>query len=80
MDQIAARLVNCFQTVFPNVPGAKIPSVSQDSVAEWDSIAAITLINVIEEEFGIEVDLDLASELDSFDRVHEYLQKEMQVS
>jgi len=73
MDPIATRLSNCFQTVFPDLPAAQIPDASQHSVAAWDSTAAIMLVNVIEDEFGIEVDFDRLGDLDSFERIHSYL-------
>jgi len=76
MDEIATRLVKCFQTVFPALPESEIPNATSDSVPAWDSVAAITLLNVIEEEFGIQVDFELLAELDSFSRVDEYLRKE----
>ncbi len=37
------------------------------------SIAAITLVNVIEDEFGFQMDFDLLPELDSFQSILEYL-------
>ncbi len=80
MDPIANRLVSCFQTVFPDMAAQDIPTASQASVAAWDSVAAITLVNVIEEEFGIQMDLDHLAELDSFERIEEYLRKEVPVS
>jgi acyl carrier protein len=80
MDAIRDRLVTCFQTVFPDLPEAEIPAATQASVAAWDSVAVITLANVVEDEFGIQVDFDLLAELDSFGRFHEYLCREMQVS
>ena len=73
MDEIKSRLVKCFETVFPDMPEAEIVAASQKSVAAWDSIAAITLLNVIEDEFSITMDLELAGELDSFPKIHEYL-------
>jgi acyl carrier protein len=73
MDPISERLVTCFKTVFPGLPPAEIPAATHASVALWDSVASITLANVIEDEFRIEVDLDLLPELDSFDRIREYL-------
>jgi acyl carrier protein len=73
MDPIAARLSNCFQTVFPSLPEAQIPQATQSSVAAWDSTAAIMLVNVIEDEFGIEMDFDRLADLDSFERIREYL-------
>jgi acyl carrier protein len=72
--------VTCFQTVSPDLPEAEIPAATQASVAAWDSVAVITLVNVIEDEFGIQVDFDLLAELDSFDHIQQYLQKETPVS
>lgn len=79
MDEITARLISCFQTVFPGMTEAEAAAASQTSVAAWDSVAAITLLNVIEEEFGIEVDFEELPELDSFNRVQDYLKRECQV-
>ena len=77
MDQIKSRLVNCFQTVFPNLTEAEIPSASQASLATWDSVSTIALVNVMEEEFAIEIDFECIADLDSFDRIHEYLLKQV---
>jgi acyl carrier protein len=73
MDQINSRLVNCFKTVFPDLQEAQVPGITQATEPTWDSVAAITLANVIEDEFQIEMDLDLLPELDSFDRILDYL-------
>ena len=80
MSETASRLTNCFQAVFPALPPAQIPGATQLSVTGWDSTAAITLMNVIEEEFGIQVDFDALAELDSFHSILEYLRKETQLS
>jgi acyl carrier protein len=66
--------------VFPNLPEGEIAAANQTNVAAWDSVAAITLVNVIEEEFGIEMDLDQLADLDSFSRIEEYLNREMPLS
>ncbi len=80
MDSIATRLITCFKTVFPGMSDAEAQAATQSSVAAWDSVAAITLMNVIEEEFGTEMDFDKLAELDSFDRLRDYLRKEAPVS
>ena len=80
MDPITLRLTTCFQTVFPDLPAAEIPAANQASVAAWDSVAAITLVNVIEEEFEIQMDFDQLADLDSFSHIHDYLSREMQIS
>jgi acyl carrier protein len=73
MDEIKTRLIKCFEMVFQDLTPEQIQNASQTSVAGWDSIAAITLVNVIEEEFQITMDLELAGELDSFPKILEYL-------
>lgn len=80
MDQITTRLVRCFQTVFPGLGDREAQAATQESVAAWDSVAAITLMNVMEEEFGIQMDFEQLAELDSFHRIRDYLQKEVPVS
>ena len=70
------RLISCFQTVFPDLPAESIPSATQESVPAWDSIAAITLVNVIEEEFHFQMDFDLLGELDSFERILKYIEEQ----
>jgi acyl carrier protein len=75
MDDLEQRLKSLFETVFPDLPPEKIRSASQESVETWDSVAAITLMNLIEEEFGIEMDLDRAADLTSFSKVLEYLKE-----
>jgi acyl carrier protein len=78
MDDIRTRLTECFQIVFPDLSDAQIPSASQQTVEGWDSVATITLINVIEEQFGVEMDLDHVAELDTFEKVCAYLQQRCQ--
>lgn len=78
MDDVKPKLIECFQIVFPDLAEKDIPTASQATVAEWDSVAAITLVNVIEEEFGIEMDLDELADLDSFSKVAAYLQQRQQ--
>lgn len=75
MDNVEQRLENVFATVFPDLPPDRIRSASQDSVGSWDSVAAITLINLIEEEFGIEMDFDQVADLTSFQAILDYLKR-----
>ena len=76
MNDINQRLANCFQTVFPDLEQSQIALATQSNTKEWDSVATIALVNVIEEEFGIEMDLDKIADLDSFDKVCAYLKAE----
>lgn len=73
MNDVRKRLTDCFRAVFPKVPETEVQNATAATVGDWDSVAAITLMNVIEEEFQIEIDLDRLAELDSFESLAEYL-------
>jgi acyl carrier protein len=75
MDNKEAKLIKVFQTVFPDMDPEKIPVASQESVPGWDSVAAITLMNVIEEEFETQLDFDKAADLTSFQEILGYLRE-----
>ena len=72
---IQESLINCFNTVFPELNYDDIPNASTDSVAAWDSLAAITLISVIEEEFSVSIAPENFEHLTSFEAINQYLQK-----
>jgi acyl carrier protein len=72
-DGVRKRLTNCFRAVFPRVPENKIQNATAATVGDWDSVSAITLMTVIEEEFQVQLDLDRLAELDSFESLAEYL-------
>ncbi len=67
------RLVRCFAAVFPNVPAERIPVASVDNVPDWDSLASVILAAVLEQEFGVQIDLLDLPELTSFNAVQKYL-------
>jgi acyl carrier protein len=80
MDDTRQKLISCFQVVFPDMAADEIPAASTATVANWDSVAAITMMNVIEDEFGLDMDLDDLADLDSFEKIHAYLLKRQQVA
>jgi acyl carrier protein len=73
MADVESRLVGCFLSVFPQLSAADIRSASQERLEQWDSVAAITLVNVIEEEFSTQIDYDSLPDLDTFAKVLNYL-------
>jgi acyl carrier protein len=73
MSDVETRLVGCFQTVFPELTEADIRNASQEKLDQWDSVGAITLVNVIEEEFSTQIDYDRLPDLDTFAKVVAYL-------
>jgi acyl carrier protein len=75
MSDLQERLARCFSLVFPELSREEVPRASQASLAAWDSVASITLLNVVEEEFQIQLDLDVLGDLTSFDLVLDYMQQ-----
>ncbi len=71
------RLHECFSVVFPNLTGDEIYLASTASVSMWDSLAMLTLIGVIEEEFGITIGLDDIAELISFELIATFIENEL---
>ena len=78
MDNIENRLTNCFIAVFPDFSSDEIRQSSQSTNSSWDSIAVVTLANVIEEEFGFQVNFDRLPEFDSYEHVLAYVREEQQ--
>ncbi len=75
MAELENRLVDCFAVTFPELDRQQIPFVSMGSLASWDSLAGITLISVIEEEFSITVSPDDVPDLVSFELILDYLRR-----
>jgi len=73
MDDLEQRLIRSFQVIFPELDDKQVRHATNTSVAAWDSMAMVTLINVVEEEFGIQIDMEQAPEMTSFERFLAYL-------
>ena len=73
MDELENKLVECFQAVFPKISRDAMAGVSMKSNADWDSMATITLISLIEESFGIETSPEDIEHLASFESIRAYL-------
>lgn len=74
MGEMEHRLVRCFSLVFPNLAADQTRTASIETINEWDSLASVTLVAVLQEEFGVEIDLGDLPELLSFDAVLLYLE------
>ncbi len=79
MDEIATRLEQCFRIAFPTLDPAAIPLASVDRVPAWDSVAQITLLNLIGEEFAIEIDFEEFEGATSFAEVLARLRQRLNV-
>jgi acyl carrier protein len=77
MPELDDRLTRCFASVFPALSPDQIRAASVETVPDWDSLAAVTLIAVLEEEFNTQIDLMEMPEFTSYQAVRDYLQKQI---
>ncbi|MEM9487906.1 MAG: hypothetical protein AAGC55_02115 [Myxococcota bacterium] len=77
-DDVAQRLTQCFARVFHDLSQDELTRASMASVAAWDSVATITLIDLIQDEFGVALDEDeeALGQLTSFELILDYLREQ----
>jgi acyl carrier protein len=73
MTDLHQRLVNCFETVFPGNSQDSLIGATPDSIAGWDSTNHFLLLQIVEEEFGLQITEPLSGELLSFGEFEAYL-------
>jgi acyl carrier protein len=74
MTDIPTRVARCFQTVFPDLAAADIPRASQAALSQWDSVAHVTLLTALAEEFQIELDDESFETLTSYALIVDHLE------
>jgi acyl carrier protein len=75
MNDVRDRLLKCFSTNFPTHPSSTLAQADTTNIEEWDSVASVTLFALIEEEFGVELDVEALGQLTSFKTVLDYLEE-----
>ena len=51
------RLIRCFASIFPTATREDITTVHLEAMPGWDSLRGVTLLAVLDEEFGVQMDL-----------------------
>ena len=69
------RLMHCFATVFPGATCDEIKGSKFEALPGWDSLQGVTLLAVLDDEFGVQLDLTDLLELETFDAVERHLSK-----
>ena len=67
------QLVRCFQSVFPDLAESQAERASADRTPGWDSVATVTLVAMVEEEFGCQFQPEDIEHLSSFTAFQEAL-------
>jgi acyl carrier protein len=77
MTDIQSRLSKCFLNVFPDLTEADLPRASHASLVQWDSVAHVTLLSAISEEFQIELDDDSFESLTSYLLIADFVESQV---
>ena len=73
MNNASERLTKVFAAIFPELTPEEIQVASPVSVAAWDSLATISIVSLIEEEFEIDIPPDRFEDMGSFELILDYL-------
>ncbi len=66
MSDTEKRVVACFANVFPGLDEDGIRGADTESLSAWDSLAHVTLLAALAEEFGLSLELEDLESLTSF--------------
>jgi len=73
MTELRQRLLNCFATLFPGNSQDRLIADTPDSIEGWDSTNHFLLLQIVEEEFGLQISEESGGQLLSFGEFEAYL-------
>ena len=73
MAGVGDRLARCFSSAFPAATEEDIRAADIAAWVDADSLAGVTLVALIDEEFGVDIDLEGLLRLGTFAAVARYL-------
>ena len=74
MDNVREKLSRCFALAFPKLEPRKYATASAENMSEWDSMTQLTLLTLIGEEFGRDIDFEEFEGATSFEALERALQ------
>lgn len=75
MSELDDRLVRCFASVFPTLSEGEIRATAVAALFDLDSFAGVTLVTLIDQEFGVNVDPSDLLDLGSFEAIERFLRE-----
>lgn len=73
MNEREQKLTECFSLIFPRLAVQEIQCASVTNIEEWDSLASVNIIAMIEEQFEIEIQPDYLENLTSYQQILKYV-------
>jgi acyl carrier protein len=75
MDQTERLVGECFTATFPQMDAESVRHANVDDIESWDSTRMLTLVAVVEEQFGLSIPEKDIFDLTSYDAVLDYVRK-----
>lgn len=75
-----SRLTKCLLAYFPGLTSDEVSRASTATVGEWDSMASVTLIALVAEEFSLQIAPEDYERFVSFEMILDYLENAERVS
>jgi acyl carrier protein len=72
MDEVRGRLMRCFRAALPQY-SSEIERLRPAEAAGWDSLATVTLLTLIQEEFNIQIPAEDLECFSSFTAAERYV-------
>jgi acyl carrier protein len=76
MTDVDDRLLRCFLSIFPALTEEEIRAAALECFGDIDSLAGVTLVALIEQEFGVALELEQLFALRSFNALNRYLNEQ----
>ena len=73
MAELDDRLVRCILSAFPTLTEEAGRTAQMELLMNADSLAAVTLVALIDEEFGVDIDLEGLLNLGGFEALKQFL-------
>lgn len=75
MNDLDKRLIRCISSIFPTLSEDEIRACNVSDLIATDSLAAVTLVTLLDEEFKVDFDLEGLLALDKFHAIEERLRE-----
>jgi acyl carrier protein len=73
VTELDNRLFRCISSIFPYLTEETVRELDVTHLMDTDSLAAVTLVALIDEEFGVMLDAETLVKLGSFHAIRQYL-------
>jgi acyl carrier protein len=77
MDNVHGRLATCFRAALPKYSG-DIAQAHPAAEKDWDSLATVTLLALIQEEFNIQIPAEALEQFGSFQTAENYIRTRLE--